>query len=119
MKRDMDLVRQILLDLSETDESLEASVFVTKKWDENLVGYNMVIMAEAGLINITRSGTLGNPYYYVCADSLTWEGNEFLSAVKNEGVWSKVKKKVAKTASDAPLEVFKTLAIKTLTELMS
>ena len=118
MKRDMDLVRQILLDLSESNESLPASVFKTSTISEKTVGYNMVIMAEAGLINITRTGADGNPYFYVCADSLTWEGNDFLSAVKNEGVWLKIKKKVAKTASDAPLEVFKALAVKALTELM-
>ena len=58
MKRDMDLVRQILLDLSESNESLPASVFKTSTISEKTVGYNMVIMAEAGLINITRTGAV-------------------------------------------------------------
>ena len=118
MKRDMDLVRQILIDLSESNNSLPASAFTTDKWDEKTVGYNMVIMGEAGLIQVTRKGALGNPYWYVCAEHITWEGNEFLSAIKLDSVWSKVKKKVAKTVSDAPIEIFKSLAIQALSELI-
>ena len=115
----MDLVRQILIDLSESNNSLPASAFTTDKWDEKTVGYNMVIMAEAGLIEITRQGADGDPYFYVCAKRLTWDGNEFLSAVKSSDVWSKVKKKIAKTTADAPLEIFKSLAVKILSELVN
>jgi hypothetical protein len=50
--------------------------------------------------------------------SLTWEGHEFLSAIRNGGVWNKVKAKLASTAIDAPLAVIKLLAAKYAAEAL-
>ena len=122
MKRDMDLVRQILIKVSEKEAGLPATAFVTDEWSEELVSYNIVIMEEAGLIELWRlyPELSDDPYLMVDAKRLTWEGNELLSLIKSEDVWQKVKNEIAKTGqTDAPLEVFKTIAIKTLTELMS
>lgn len=118
MKRDMDLVREILIALSEADDWLEASAFVSGKYSYELVGYHFKIMDEAGLVVANVTGADGNPYYHAIAKRLTWEGNEFLSTIKSEKVWAKVKAKIAKTTGDASLSIFKTIAAKITTDLI-
>ncbi|MDY6065728.1 MAG: hypothetical protein SPI59_05300 [Finegoldia sp.] len=47
MKRDMDLIRNILLTVSESDNEVVASVFVDENNDMDKVLYNIEIMKEA------------------------------------------------------------------------
>ena len=111
MKRDMDLVREILKDLSEANGPLDASAFVTDARGRELVGYHFRIMSEAGLIVATIMSGDNDPYYVCRAVRLTWEGEDFLAAVASDTVWGKVKKAVAKAVGDASLETFKAVAV--------
>lgn len=118
MKRDMDLVREILKELSETDRPLDASTFVTDTRSKAVVGYHFRIMQEAGLI-VARIMSADNDPYYVCqAVRMTWDGEDFLAAIASDTVWSKVKKTIAKTVGDASLATFKALAVDTATKLL-
>lgn len=111
MKRDMDLVREILKELSETDRPLDASAFVTDKRSREFVGYHIRIMQEAGLI-VARIMSGDNDEYYMCqAVRMTWDGQDYLAAISSDTVWSKVKKTIAKTVGDASLATIKSLAV--------
>ena len=110
MQRDMDLVREILKELAESSQPLPASVFACDGRDVAEVGYNMVIMDEAGLIKASRLGADGDPYYRVTALRMTWAGNDFLASVKSDATWGKVKRRIAKSTGDAAFEVFVKLA---------
>lgn len=121
MKRDMDLVREILIELSEANEPLDASVFVDDKRSYELIGFHFEIMDEAGLIIAKTASADMNPYYSARAIRLTWQGCEFLAATSSSKVWASVKKTIAKAATDAPLIVYKEVAqkiIKGLTDQM-
>ncbi|MEG0376378.1 MAG: DUF2513 domain-containing protein [Raoultibacter sp.] len=117
MKRDMDLVRRILIELSDSRETLSASAFVDDKVDFDTVCYHYQIMDDAGLIKASVMYA-GDGYYSGIASSLTWDGNDFLSAIKSDTVWSKVKMRIAKTTGDASLDVIKALAVKIGTGLL-
>ena len=118
MKRDMDLVRSILKDLSESSGPLDASTLANDSHGVDEVAYHIGIMIDAGLITgrVTRDWS-GNAVS-ARADALTWSGNDFLDAVANDVVWAKVKKTVGKSIGSATLDMLKALAVKVGTEYL-
>ncbi|MEG0015771.1 MAG: DUF2513 domain-containing protein [Raoultibacter sp.] len=111
MKRDMELVRRILIDLADSRHPLNASIFVTDRVSFEDVCYHYRIMSEGGLIKASVSYADNEPYIAI-ASELTWDGNEFLAAVKSDTVWAKVKTRIAKATGDTTLDVMKALAVK-------
>lgn len=110
MKRDMDLVRDILCELGDSDRPLNASVFTSDVHGPSEVVYHFEIMDEAGLIKTDIERAAGGDIINARAISLTWAGNEFLASIADDDVWKNVKKTVAKKLIDAPIEVFSRLA---------
>ncbi|OXN01222.1 DUF2513 domain-containing protein [Bifidobacterium vansinderenii] len=110
MRRDLDLVRTILKTCADSPEPVGARVFVDDTHSFDLVAYHVQIMQSAGLIeaNIIRTFDGG----IVRADilSLTWEGNDFLDAVRSDTIWSKTKQKIATTVGSVAFELVKTVA---------
>lgn len=111
MKRDMDLVREILIGLSEAQGSLDASVFVNRWRSYKLVAYHFEIMGEAGLIVSEITDIYESRYCNAVAYRLTWEGHELLAAISSPAVWDKVKRAIAE---DAPLSLYRYAAYKML-----
>lgn len=90
MKRDMDLCR-IVLDAIETKPGVGPAPIEIADYSQEEVSYQVMILAEGGYLNAyayeatTRAGLLWKP------SRLTWQGHEFLDAIRNESVWIKVK----------------------------
>lgn len=70
MKRDMDLVRRILIDLADSSQPVNASVFVTDRVSFEDVCYHYRIMSDGGLITAAVSYA-GNEPYMAIASELT------------------------------------------------
>ena len=109
LKRDLDLVRRILLDLEEAVGPLDADAFTADAVSREKVGYHLQIMDEAGLIVATVRQYDNDPYYHARAERLTWAGCEYLASVRDGRAWSEAKRKMAKLAVDAPLPVVQEL----------
>jgi len=118
MKRDMDLVREILITLGDSDNSIQAGTFVDDRNDFQVVAYHFDIMQQAGLVEGTTKKGFSGDYLYAEVSRLTWEGNEFLDSVQNNKVWMHVKAEIAKSAIGAPFEVVKNLAISACNDLL-
>lgn len=114
MKRDMDLIRDILLAI-ESDSRLDGTRWIMPSSDgENLgiigtshseeeVAYHLQLLVEAGLVR-------GNPTMDMpMISKLTWQGHEFLDNIKDQDVWSKTKDKI-KGLSGVALSVVGELA---------
>lgn len=110
MKRDMNLIREILLELEKSRHPLSVDVFTTSTTSKEHVGYNMDLMYQAGLITVCKQPADNDPYYFYQANSITWEGQEFLNNVKDESNWKKLKLMVAEKTGDVSFVVIKTLA---------
>ena len=106
MKRDMDLVRTILLALADSDEPLLSTDLVTDEYSRDVIGYHFLILDEAGLIMANVKPAGDDPYYIAAASRLTWEGNDFL----DESIWKRVRSTIGKITGGASFEVFKTVA---------
>lgn len=118
MRRDMDLVRGILLVMEQSRQSVDASVMVDSSHDFETVAYHLDIMQQAGLIKATLRGSNSRDYVQASADQITWQGQEFLSTVRDEDVWSYVKREVAMRVADAPLSLLTSLAARALSHAL-
>ena len=104
MKRDMNLLRSILL-LVEQQSS--AFVPIEVKLDghtEDEIGYHTVLLIEAGLVEGRVSGEIGRPPRTVIT-RLKWPGHEFLDAAREPSRWKEARNLVEKFGG-APIEVW-------------
>ena len=111
MKRDMDIVRRILLAVEEADAPVEA----LEGLDDSVFSYHAAILVEAGLVR-GDAPTYGDTLQPFGASifSLTWSGHEFLDAARNESVWQKATGTARAKGLSVTLDVLKELLTATL-----
>jgi hypothetical protein len=113
MKRDMDLVRQILMVMEDHEHGFAPETFEVSGYTEEAIGYHLVLMEEAGLIRATVTTAFGEQSPSATPERITWEGHEFLANARNETVWSKVKSIVVAKGGSVSFEVLKFLVVET------
>lgn len=102
MKRDMDLVRLMLLRTESigVDEGAAAGYHAQcEKYPEPVRAHHIAIMKEAGLIigeAINNSAGILTRGFIV---RLTWQGHDFIDAARDDTIWKKVTEKVMKPAA--------------------
>ncbi|MHB0922571.1 MAG: DUF2513 domain-containing protein [Bellilinea sp.] len=114
MKRDLDLIRLILLKVESNEElipTLEAKDFSFDEYSHDQVKYNIKLLIDADYINGKTRAYLGGNMDFVF-EGLTWAGHDFLDASRDDARWAKAKS-ILNEVKDYSLE----LAIKVLSEL--
>ena len=107
MKRDPDLVRELLL-LLEASPKLHGNPPLPAGRTEDDVNHHLALMIEAGLINGHISQTMGRDVPAVLVNGITWDGYEFLDAARDSERWQKAKA-IAGGAGGVALGVLKQL----------
>ena len=107
MKRDMDLVRLILLEIEKSSEDPRAEIRLQiPDYTFEQVSYHVMILHEAGLVEADDLSTMGSGSVWL-PRRLTWSGHEFLDAARNDSIWKKAKEK----ASSMNFELLKELLL--------
>lgn len=107
MKRDMDLVRLILLEIEHSSDGAQLQMnFDIPDYTPEIVSYHLMILHDAGLIEASDLSTMGRGLFW-CPKRLTWSGHEFLDAARNDSIWKKAKEK----ASGMNFELLKELLL--------
>jgi len=111
MKRDWDIIREILLTLEEYGNEagpLQISWFPDNRAAE--ISYHMELLIEAGLVcGEMRFGGWGEADdFYV--SRMTWQGHELLDAIRNDTVWQKTKKSFINGGVSMTLDLIKSAA---------
>jgi hypothetical protein len=89
MKRDMDLCRDLMRQIANSP-TLDGPVEVAVEGRSNdEVSYHLHILRQAGLIEAIDFSSLSGMAYRPLR--LTWEGNEFLDATRDETIWTRAK----------------------------
>jgi hypothetical protein len=116
MKRDLDLIRTILLEIEKNDNPLRSIPIEAVGYASEEISYHVMLLAQAGYIsadNVSHMrGIVWKP------KSLTWAGHEFLDATRNGKVWNQVKAKLKDQAIDAPLTLIQQLATKLVAQVL-
>lgn len=113
MKRNDDLLRELLLRVEERDG--QSYDFEVEGHSKDEVNYHLALLVESDYLrgNVLRTGTLepgSSGIMDVHVDQLTMEGHDFLDAVRSDDVWDATKKKVAATVGTTSLVVMKEIA---------
>ena len=87
MRRDMDLVREILQRVAGAEDGWDSEGF--NSYSQEIVAYHVGIMIEAGLLSaIDASSNDGAAYMH---SQLTWAGNDFLDSALEPKRWNEAK----------------------------
>jgi hypothetical protein len=92
MKRDMDLLRAILLAVESNDDPQAVITPTVEGYTELQVCHHIALLADAGLLSARERSAIG--VYYWSAGQLTWAGHEFLDCVRDDALWAEVKRLV-------------------------
>ncbi len=97
MKRDMELVRKILLAVEAMEPTPQLRNPVIEGYDPYIVDHHVYLMSEAGLVKAIGTSTQqSGPLPRAAARHLTWEGHEALEVFRNDTVWQQTKTAVEK-----------------------
>ena len=111
MKRDLDLVRKILLALEDHEHGFAPNEFRVEGHTDEEVGFHASLMKQAGLIDAVDMTHGKSPSKTARPRSITWNGYEFLNAARNETIWEKAKSKAQSAGLASMFEVLKDLAV--------
>ena len=123
MQRNMDLIRKLLLGLE--SEASTQHEFNLEGVEELEKWYHVDLLLEAKFIrgvevHWSADGRMVYPYLEGLV-SLTWQGHDFLDAVRNDSVWQKAKEKAQAAGLDfqsLTIEVVKSLCVSTAKHLI-
>lgn len=112
MKRDIELIRKLLLYFEEKpDDHMEECPFV-EGFSDLEIKYHLLLMDEAGLLRCEREVTKSSGRVIkVYPFSLTWNGHEFLEAARNVTIWNRAKSICLEKSGSLSFEVIKTLLL--------
>ncbi|MGI1660137.1 MAG: DUF2513 domain-containing protein [Desulfitobacterium sp.] len=110
MKRDMDLVRLILLEIEDKYRSTAIYDLAIEGYDTETVAYHCKILYEAGLISNYKAQYADNEIYGFGVGSLTWDGNDFLEKIRDDSQWKKVKDTITRKGLPMVIETIKSVA---------
>lgn len=113
-KRDFDLIRKLLIhfEQSETIPPRQSYSLNIDGYDRKSVAYHLKIMEDAALIEIDEP----DRHWVIDAGEMmvrtTWNGQEYLAAVRDETIYAKTKKTILESTGSLTFELIKAFATK-------
>jgi len=109
MQRDIDLVRQLLLDVERRGATCAIDTLRTdaRHDGDERVRYHLRLLADAGLVKETGQTAAGTP----CV-RLTHAGQEFIELARSDARWREAKAAVLASTGGVPLTVLRALLMK-------
>ena len=111
MKRDIDLIRQMLLFIEESDvppNSLGVEDFLGANGKAAVIALHLSLLADAGFIEVMKPK---NADWEDCTvKRMTFAGYEYLDSIRNDGIWHNVKAKIGELGG-VTLDMVKELAV--------
>lgn len=110
MKRDMDLVRCILIQVEGADGPVPLDALTCGRWSVPEVDYHVRMMAAHGLVDATLHEGYHGTTIMGTVDGLTWDGADYLDAIRDDGIWQKTKRVIADAVGSTTLSVIRDAA---------
>lgn len=92
MKRDLDLVRAILLDVEARGTPLDLIDPEIDGYNELEISYHVMLLEDAGLIRAMDRTAIG--IFRWSAGALTWRGHELVEYLRDDALWETAKRDV-------------------------
>ena len=120
MKRDMDLVRHILIATEKAEEPLDIEEISKDgvRYSLPLVAYHVEMLDAHGLLDASLTKSWGDEVVGGTIKALTWDGCDYLDAIRDAGVWAKTKEVVKEAVGSTTMEVIKQAAVMVATSVI-
>jgi hypothetical protein len=109
MKRDLDLVRQLMLTIEGMPVGPPVQYRMGEVEDLVLLSH-LEMLLEAGLVKGKISRSQGARGDVIAIAGLTWEGHEWLESVRAQGVWNETKRVLLEDGGALTYELAKAVA---------
>ena len=113
MKRDLDLVRQLMLQIEALPAAPPVQYRMSEIEDPVLLAH-LEMLIEAGLVNGRISRSQGARGDVISVSGLTWQGHEWIEMVRSQSLWNEVKSAVLDGGGVLTFELTKEVASKIL-----
>lgn len=117
MKRDLDIIRNILLYIENADNNRIRiyDISVNLNLPIDVIKYHIDLLADKKFIILRGCATVLSPDYKpydaIQIVRMTFDGCDYLEAIKNDTIWNNVKKDLKRIGGSASLDIVKTLAV--------
>ena len=115
MKRNLDLVRDILLFIEDKSETADFFSVEIDGYSDRVINYHVYLLVRQDFI-VSTEPPIRHAQVTICG--LTWKGHEYLDTVRSDNVWNKTKE-LTKPLGSASIEVIfqiaKDIALKSVT----
>ena len=105
MKRDMDLVRSILMIVEEHEHGFAPQGIEVNGYSREEIEYHAYLMLEAGLIDGSDVTSMADKSPAALISGLSWAGHEFLDSAREPSRWQQAKEMIGKFGG-APIAVW-------------
>lgn len=112
MKRDLDLIRTLLLKIEEHNDPtpIYSERFYNLSDSPAIIDFHLRLLLQAGFIEAYEIPVLNKNYPQYSVLCLTFNGCDYLDSIRDESVWASIKSKLQSVSSSATFEVIKSLA---------
>src|SRR5919112_3589579 len=110
MKRDLDLVRQLLLKIEALPAGPPAQYPTSEIEDPVLLAHFELVLAS-GLVNGKISRSQSSRGDVISISGLTWEGHEWVEMVRSQSVWNETKSMLLESGGALTYELTKIAAM--------
>lgn len=118
MKRDMDLVRNLLAVTEDADNVITTDFLAVDGFTHEQIIYHVRLLTAHGLIDSHESGDYASPDRIII-EGLTWDGADYLDAIRDARVWEKTKTVIKDSVGSTTLGVIKDTAVRVATGLIA
>lgn len=111
MKRDLDLIRDMLMviEAAPSDLYLRSEDFLGACNDLDKIVYHLKLLNDAGLIQVLDTSTkLGDDFL---VERMTFAGHDYLDAIRDKAIWEKIKDKLIPFGGQVSLDIVKELGV--------
>lgn len=111
MKRDMELVRQILLDATDNEHGYAKGNPVIDGYTEDQISHHIYLMKQAGLVEALEYADLDSTSPKAHLMSVTWKGHDFIEAARSNTIWAQAKEKAGQIGGSMTFDLMKDLLV--------
>jgi len=109
MQRNIDLIREILLEVEKKDSPMGWIDIHIEGYSNEQISYHIKLLAEAGYLE-ANDLTTGDGFDWKPVN-LKWQGHDFLDAARDNTLWKRAKKHIGNKVASVSFEVLKALLV--------
>lgn len=109
MKRNMELIREILMKVEEIPTPSNFDLIEIPGHEQEEISYHVKLLGDAGFLDVYDLRTLGPNGYKYAPIALTNAGHDLLDSMRSESVWKKAKAKLSEVGGSASMDVIQSV----------